>query len=392
MKFIETLQSRGFIAQSTDLDALERQLDIPSGMYVGFDPTADSLHVGHLLPLKMAELFAQNGHHCTILLGTATAQIGDPTGKGATRRMLTEAEVFANSEAIHQQINLIVRSKAPKNSMSFVSNRDYMGDMMRFITEIAPHFSVNEFVKRRTFADRLQNEDHLSMMEFMYPMLQARDWLILFQLYNCPIQVAGLDQWTNCCAGRDLIAKKLSKEAHIICTPLLSVNGMKMGKTSDGQVIWLDPEKTKPFEMWQFFRNLPDDSVPQLARLFTDLDLNAIDVWSQNDINILKIRLATDVVEFVHGKDVAIECQNMALALFVEKRLDVDSLPQVQVEFPVSVADAFVKTELCASRSDVKRAIKNKGLKIDGVLVESFDQMITAKAILAHGKKMVALV
>jgi len=394
MRFInelDELMERGFVAQSTDPLLISEQLRKPSVAYVGFDPTADSLHVGHLLPLRMIDLLVQYGHKCIILLGTATGQIGDPTGKSSSRKMLSQEEVQSNANNILDQINHIMCRRGVSEELIFCRNSEFALSDIEFISKIASHFSVNEFVKRKTFSERLRNEEHLSVMEFIYPLLQAKDWLFLFEKYDCTLQIAGLDQWTNCCAGESLISKVLGKTSHIICTPLLSINGEKMGKTSDGGTIWLDKKKTIPFDMWQFFRNLPDECIVQLAKFFIDISIDSIKEISKEHINQLKAMLATDIVSFVHGKEVADICASAAEAIFHQNKLDADLLPKIQVEFPISIIDAFIASGLCSSRSDVKRCMQNGGLKINGEKVCGND-IIVSGIVLSHGKKMIALV
>jgi len=358
MIFNELVQ-RGLVKQTTNADKLRDLLNNHQiTFYIGFDPTADSLHVGHLLQLVTAKRLLDAGHRAILLIGSATALIGDPTGKTQMRKMLSADDVRWNSTKIHQQFERIVQSK----NFKVANNAAWFGSInfLTFIRDIGAHFSVNNMLRADCFKSRMENG--LSFLEFNYMVMQGFDFLQLHQDFNCLLQIGGDDQWSNILAGIDLIHKKTGQDAFGLTLPLLvNSDGTKMGKTEKGAV-WLDANKTSPFEFFQFWRNIPDDKVRECHLFFTSntqLDLDQND----NSINWLKKSLALEITTIVHGRETALQAMAQAESLFEKK--DTSNMVASSIVEGTHVLDMLVTCGFAKSRTDARNLIGNRGITIN---------------------------
>lgn len=361
-KTFEDLEQRGLIKQITNAEKLRQLLnsDTPVTFYIGFDPTADSLHVGHLLQIVTAKRLADAGHKPIMLIGGATALIGDPTGKSEMRKMLSHSDIRMNGEAIATQIKKIMGEDC-----EIVSNMQWFddADFLTILRTIGPFFSVNNMLRAECFKSRM--EHGLSFLEFNYMIMQAQDFRMLHLEEGCTLQIGGDDQWSNILAGIDLIHKKHAKEVFGLTLPLLvNSDGTKMGKTEKGAV-WLDPDKTSPFEFFQFWRNIEDAKVKQCINFFTQEICPAFnEITSQfESINSAKKFLAFEVTRLVHGIEVARQVLEQAEALF-EKR-DTSTLEAIPVVEGANVLDVLIKCGFAKSRTDGRNLISNRGITIN---------------------------
>lgn len=394
MKVFEDLERRGLVKQVTDTEKVSALLESeePQIFYIGFDPTADSLHVGHLLQIVTAKRLADFGHIPLMLMGGATAMVGDPTGKTSLRKVLPEWEVLSNAASISKQIAKIMGVAGITASqgglhivdfnapiMHFVNNTEWIKELnwMEMLQDIGRHFSVNTMIKAECFKSRMDSTG-LSFLEFNYMIMQAFDFLHLHEQFACFLQIGGDDQWSNMLAGVDLIHKKTGNEAFAMTLPLLTnSDGTKMGKTERGAV-WLDPNKTSPFEFFQFWRNISDDKVMECMLMFTFIDPARYDNQFVG-INELKKVLAFEVTALVHGKELAQQALEQAEALF-EKR-DTSTMETIKISEGVHVLDMLVNVGFAKSRTDGRNLINNRGITIndevlsDPTLVISKDKL-----------------
>ena len=364
MNVFDDLEQRGLVKQVTDAGKVRELFnsESPVSFFIGFDPTADSLHVGHLLQLVTIQRLKQAGHKPIILIGGATSQIGDPTGKSQMRRMLGESVTEDNGWKIQQQIAKILDIDLSKFD-TFVNNLSWFEEekFLDFLKEIGPHFSVNNMLRAECFKSRM--EAGLSFLEFNYMIMQAFDFLILHQSKNkCILQIGGDDQWSNILAGIDLIHKKSGDEVFGLTLPLLlNSDGTKMGKTEKGTV-WLDPDKTSPFEFFQFWRNTPDDKVNDFFNFFTLFPpQNDKDVFL--DINNAKKNLAFEITKFVHGESIAREALEQAEALFEGKVASV--IEATAISDNMHILDLLIFCGFAKSRTDGRNLIGNRGITIN---------------------------
>jgi tyrosyl-tRNA synthetase len=362
MKVFEDLEQRGLIKQTTNAEKLRQLLnsETPVTFYIGFDPTADSLHVGHLLQIVTAKRLADAGHKPIMLIGGATALIGDPTGKSEMRKMLSHSDIRVNGEAIAGQIQNIMGK-----DVQVVSNMQWFddADFLTVLRTIGPFFSVNNMLRADCFKSRM--EHGLSFLEFNYMIMQAQDFRMLHLEENCILQIGGDDQWSNILAGIDLIHKKHGHEVFGLTLPLLvNSDGTKMGKTEKGAV-WLDPEKTSPFEFFQFWRNIEDAKVKQCISFFTQEICPAFSEITDQfvDINSAKKFLAFEVTRLVHGIEIARQVLEQAEALF-EKR-DTSELAALPVLEGTHVLEVIIKCGFAKSRTEARNLILNKGITIN---------------------------
>lgn len=391
MKVFEDLERRGLVKQVTDREKVCALLEAEEAQtfYLGVDPTADSLHVGHLLPLVTAKRLMDAGHKALILIGTATASIGDPSGKSHARPMMDTTTIEENAWAIKEQIARILKIDLNKFD-TFVDNLSWFeGEMfLEFLREVGPHFSVNNMLRAECFKSRL--ETGLSFLEFNYMIMQAFDFLILHNCKDhCRLQIGGDDQWSNMLAGIDLIHKKTGAEAFALTLPLLvNSDGTKMGKTERGTV-WLDANKTSPFDFFQFWRNIPDDKVRECVNMFTPIDPSTFDKQFDN-INEAKKFLAVTVTTLVHGWETAQQALEQAEALFEKK--DTSVANTIQVSEGSHILDAIIKCGFAKSRTDARNLILNRGITINEE-VQTNPTLIISKdifgndLILKKGKK-----
>lgn len=371
MNIFDDLEQRGLIKQVTDAEKVRSLLGSkdPQIFYIGFDPTADSLHIGHLLQIVTAKRLADAGHVPVMLIGTGTAMIGDPTGKTTARKVLSIDEVLKNSMLIERQIKKImgvplaphgVRTiSAGVPVVEFVSNFEWLSGLkwMEMLQEVGRHFSVNNMLRADCFKSRM--ESGLSFLEFNYMIMQAVDFLHLHQTLDCVLQIGGDDQWSNILAGTDLVHKKTGHEVFGLTLPLLiNSDGTKMGKTEKGTV-WLDPNKTSPFEFFQFWRNIPDDQVNECMLFFTQ----NMDGGISKSINLVKKQLAFEITKLVHGETAAQQALEQAAALFEKK--DTSAMESSPIADGTHILDVVVKCGFAKSRTEARNLIINRGITIN---------------------------
>jgi len=354
------LVQRGLIKQCTDHAFVRSWLnDGPCTFYIGFDPTADSLHVGHLLQLVTAKRLIQAGHKGIMLIGGATAQIGDPTGKSESRKVLGEREVVTNALLIEDQIKALVPGCIVINNDMWFKHSTNMG-FLDVLKEFGPHFSVNNMMRADSVKSRMENG--LSFLEFSYMIMQGIDFFKLNDWMKCNLQIGGDDQWSNILAGIDLIRKKRGEDAFGLTLPLLvNSDGTKMGKTEKGAV-WLDPNKTSPFDFFQFWRNIPDEKVRDCFNFFTFFPPQPeSDIFL--DINNAKKVLAFDITKLVHGQEAADQALEQAKALFESR--DASAIEATSIPGSMHILDLLMKCGFAKSRTDGRNLINNRGITIN---------------------------
>ncbi|HHV54417.1 MAG TPA: tyrosine--tRNA ligase [Firmicutes bacterium] len=395
----QTLVERGFVQQVTHPEEVERLLgETQVTVYVGFDPTAPSLHLGHLLPLIALKHLELAGHRPIVLLGGGTAMIGDPSGKTEMRKMLSRETIASHAESIRRQVE---RFLDLSGRSLLLNNADWILPLnyVAFLREIGVHFSVNRMLAAECFRTRL--ERGLSFIEFNYMLLQAYDFLTLYRRYGCRLQMGGDDQWSNILAGTDLIRRVEDVEAYGLTFPLLTTSsGKKMGKTEAGAV-WLSPELTSPYDFYQYWRNVDDPDVGRFLALYTFLPMDEVRRLAAlpgEQINEAKRVLAYEVTRLVHGEEEAKKAQAAADALFGREGGQAEAIPSVKVhpaelKAGLPILDALVRAGLASSRSEGRRLIDQRGIEINGERVESIDRLVTladAKdglVVLRKGKK-----
>ena len=381
-KFLNEFIDRGFFYQCTNKEELSSLLDKAkiSG-YIGFDSTAPSLHVGSLLQIMCLKLLQKHGHRPIVLLGGGTTRIGDPSGKEKTRKILSEKEIENNIKNIKKVFKIFLKNDNPKLRPIFVNNFDWLGNLnyINFLRDVGKHFTINKMLSFESVKLRLEREQSLSYMEFNYMILQAYDFLELNRKKNCTLQIGGSDQWGNIVNGVELIKRFSGKQAFGLTTPLITLaSGSKMGKTEKGAV-WLDPKLLSAYDYWQFWRNTEDDDVIKFFKMYTDKSLNEIEDLKNQDINKLKILLANEATTLLHGKTAALNAENTAKDTFVKgiigKNLPLVNLKKSQIGSTISILDLVLASKLLSSKSEIRRAIKNNGIKIDGNTI-SDDKLI----------------
>tara|TARA_Y100000287_G_scaffold79646_1_gene63012 strand:+ start:1590 stop:2825 length:1236 start_codon:yes stop_codon:yes gene_type:complete len=399
--FLKEFKEREYFNQCTSFDELNQLMDTKKIRgYIGFDCTAQSLHVGSLLQIMCLRLLQKHGHQPIILLGGGTTRIGDPSGKEETRKMLSEKEIEKNIKNIKKVFNVFLDIKNPKTKPIYVNNFSWLGKLnyIKFLRDIGKHFTINKMLSFDSVKLRLDREQSLSYMEFNYMILQAYDFLELNKTKNCLLQIGGSDQWGNIINGVDLIKRHSSKQVFGLTTPLITLaSGAKMGKTEKGAV-WLDKKLLTPYDYWQFWRNTDDRDVLKFIKMFTDIEVNKIDELKNKDINSLKIILANEATTMLHGKAAAKKAEESAKNVF-EKGLIGDDLRSISVDKTkmqngVNIIDLVVDTKLLNSKSEVRRTIKNKGIKINNSTIEDEKFVVTLKDFsgenyikISHGKK-----
>ncbi len=406
MSIYDELQARGLLAQLTDPDEIRDLINTGNAtFYIGFDPTADSLHVGHFMALLLMKRLQEAGNKPVALVGGGTGMIGDPSGRTDLRTMMTVEQIDHNCECFKKQMSRFIEFGDDKAIM--VNNADWLRDLnyIEFIRDIGSYFSVNEMLRARCYEQRL--ERGLSFLEFNYMIMQAFDFYNLYKTYGCNMQFGGDDQWSNMLAGTELIRKKLGKDAYAMTiTLLLNSEGKKMGKTAKGAV-WLDPNKTSPYEFYQYWRNIGDSDVLKCLRMMTFLPLEQIDemdTWEGAKLNTAKEILATELTTLVHGEEEAAKAKAGAEALFsTASPTDMDNVPSVTLseeDFGENGADILtilVAAGLEKSKSDARRDVKQGGVTVDGEKVTDFKKAYTKEEIgdgilVKRGKKNFKLV
>ena len=386
----EELQARGLLAQLTDEDQIRDLVNNGKAtFYIGFDPTADSLHVGHFMALLLMKRLQQAGNKPVALVGGGTGMIGDPSGRQDLRSMMTVETIDHNCECFKKQMSRFIEFGPDKALM--VNNADWLRELnyIEFIRDIGVHFSVNTMLRARCYEQRM--EKGLSFLEFNYMIMQAYDFLCLYEKYGCNMQFGGDDQWSNMLAGTELIRKKLGKDAHAMTiTLLLNSEGKKMGKTAKGAV-WLDPDKTSPYDFYQYWRNIGDADVLKCLRMMTFLPLEQIDEmdkWEGAQLNTAKEILAHELTTLVHGEDEAAKAEKGAKALFAAGGAgNMENVPELILtdedleDGSIGILSALVKSGLEKSRSDARRDVKQGGVTVDGEKVTDIDAVFSKEAL-----------
>lgn len=391
---MDTLRERGFIKQVVFEEDLYKLLGEQSvSFYIGFDPTADSLHVGHYLAMMAMAHMQRAGHKPIVLIGGGTGMIGDPSGRTDMRKMMTKEIVQHNVDSIKKQMEKFFSFEG-ENGAQIVNNADWLWDLnyIEFIRDIGSMFSVNKMLTAECFKTRM--EKGLSFLEFNYMLMQAYDFLVLYQKYGCVLECGGDDQWSNMLAGEDLIRRKERKDAFAMTFQLLTTSeGKKMGKTQAG-ALWLDRNKTTPYEFYQYWRNVDDADVEKCLKLLTFLPLDEIEelvCHKDERINKAKERLAYEVTKIVHSESDAEEAQRQARAAFSgdESNMPTAVIPQGML----TVADILVSTKVAGSKSEAKRLIQDNAVSINDRKISGFDAKITEQEaesgfVLHKGKKV----
>ncbi len=371
MTIFDELKARGLLAQLTDEEEIKELINNGKAtFYIGFDPTADSLHVGHFMALCLMKRLQMAGNKPIALIGGGTGMVGDPSGRSDMRSMMTKETIDHNCECFKKQMSRFIDFSEGKALM--VNNAEWLLDLnyVEFLREIGPHFSVNRMLTAECYRQRM--EKGLSFLEFNYMLMQSYDFYELFQRYGCNMQFGGDDQWSNMLGGTELIRRKLGKDAYAMTiTLLLNSEGNKMGKTQKGAV-WLDPEKTTPFEFYQYWRNVADADVLKCLRMLTFLPLEQIDEmdkWEGSQLNQAKEVLAYELTKLVHGEEEAVKARESARALFsagVAAEMPTTELTEEDfTEGSIDMISVLCKAGLTASRSEARRAIEQGGVTLE---------------------------
>ncbi len=399
MQIYEELVARQLIAQVTNEEEIREMINNGKAVfYIGFDPTADSLHVGHFMALCLMKRLQMAGNKPIALIGGGTAMIGDPSGRSDMRQMMTEEMIQHNVDCFKKQIGKFIDFSDGKALL--VNNADWLLDLnyIEVLRDIGPHFSVNRMLTAECYKQRM--EKGLSFLEFNYMIMQSYDFYELFQKYGCNMQFGGDDQWSNMLGGTELIRRKLGKDAHAMTiTLLLNSEGKKMGKTQSGAV-WLDREKTSPYEFYQYWRNVADADVLKCIRMLTFLPLEQIDEmdqWKGSELNRAKEILAFELTSLVHGEEEAKKAEDASKALFAGGVSDENMPTTVLKESELSdgvidILSALVKAEIVNSRSEARRAVEQGGVAIEGEKItdihyEINTEMLKQGIIVKKGKK-----
>lgn len=420
MSVLSVLKERGFIDAVTHTDELEAYLENNRATcYIGFDPTASSLHVGSLVCIMALAHMQRNGHRPIGLVGGGTGLIGDPSGKTELRKVLTQEQIDLNKAGIREQLARFIAFKDDKALM--LDNAEWLTQLgyIPFLRDIGRHFSINKMIKAESVKSRMDSEDGLTFIEFNYMLLQAYDFMELAKTHDCLLQMGGSDQWGNIVAGIDLIRRTLGKQAFGITFPLITTaSGIKMGKTHKGAV-WLDPERFSPYDYYQFWVNSDDADVERFLALFTFLpmeEITGVKSLEGSDMNKAKTILAFEATRIAHGKDEAVKALDAAAAVFGrveipdgvlpsssvprglhavsnDESVPSSAFPKAEVLNKMIVADLFAQVGLCKSKSDARRLVKQGGAYINGNRALAVDQMIAEsdldgdEILLRAGKK-----
>ena len=393
MTLYDELVARGLIAQVTNEEEIKKMINAGEAtFYIGFDPTADSLHVGHFMALCLMKRLQMAGNKPIALLGGGTGMIGDPSGRTDMRQMMTKETIDHNIECFKKQMSRFIDFSDGKALM--VNNADWLLDLnyVDLLREVGACFSVNNMLRAECYKQRM--EKGLSFLEFNYMIMQSYDFYALYQKYGCNMQFGGDDQWSNMLGGTELIRRKLGKDAYAMTiTLLLNSEGKKMGKTQSGAV-WLDPNKTSPFDFYQYWRNVADADVMKCIRMLTFLPLEEIDAmadWEGSQLNQAKEILAYELTKLVHGEEEAEKAQKAAKALFVQGGVSAD-MPECVLadedftDGSIDILSLLVKAELAATRSEARRNVTQGGVTLDGEKVTDIKAAYTADDFMGDGK------
>lgn len=394
MQIYDELAARGLLAQVTDENEIKELINTGKAtFYIGFDPTADSLHVGHFMALCLMKRLQLAGNKPVVLLGGGTGYVGDPSGRTDLRSMLSPAAIQRNCECFKQQMERFIEFGDGKAIM--VNNADWLLPLnyMELLRDIGPCFSVNTMLRAECYKQR--SEKGLSFLEFNYMIMQSYDFYHLYQNFGCNMQFGGDDQWSNMLAGTELIRRKLGKDAYAMTITLLTNSeGNKMGKTARGAV-WLDPNKTSPFEFFQYWRNIGDADVLKCIRMLTFLPLDQIDAmdsWEGSQLNEAKEILAYELTTLVHGEEAAQQARNAAHALFATGTDDA-SMPTTEIAAGqltaggIGILDCLVACGITASKGEARRLIQQGGIAVNDIKIKADHYMITIDQ-LQHGIKI----
>ena len=386
-KFLKEFKDRGYLYQCTDEHQLSSLLDTKKiNAYIGFDCTAESLHVGSLLQIMCLRLLQKHGHRPIVLIGGGTTRIGDPSGKDKTRKILTEKEIEKNIKNIQKILKNYLDSNDPKIKPIFVNNYSWLKSLnyISFLRDIGKHFTINKMLTFESVKTRLDREQSLSYMEFNYMILQAYDFLELNKKKNCYLQIGGSDQWGNIVNGTELIKRYSNKQAFGLTTPLITLaSGAKMGKSVSGAV-WLDKRLLSSYDYWQFWRNVDDKDVIKFLKMFTDLNIEEINNIKDDDINLLKIKLANETTSMLHGKKAALYSEKIAKETFSGNSSGLN-LPSIKIDEKIlnknfSIVDLILISNLESSKSEIRRLIKGNAIKINNINITD-DKMIIKKIL-----------
>lgn len=392
MTCYEELKARGLIAQVTNEEEISKMINEGKAVfYIGFDPTADSLHVGHFMALCLMKRLQMAGNRPIALIGGGTGMIGDPSGRTDMRTMMTPETIQHNCDCFKKQMERFIQFGDGKAMM--INNADWLMKLnyVEVLREVGACFSVNNMLRAECYKQRM--EKGLSFLEFNYMIMQSYDFYYLFQHYGCNMQFGGDDQWSNMLGGTELIRRKLGKDAHAMTiTLLLNSEGKKMGKTAKGAV-WLDPNKTSPYEFYQYWRNVGDDDVLKCLRMLTFLPLEQIDEmdhWEGSQLNTAKEILAFELTKLVHGEEEAAKAQQAAKALFVGGG-DMSNVPATQLtqedlnEGSIGILDLMAKCKLVPSKKEARRLIEQGGVEVDGEKIHDVAVTFTAEQLSGDG-------
>ncbi len=386
-KFLKEFKDRGFFYQCTNEEELSKLLDKEKiNGYIGFDCTAESLHVGSLLQIMCLRLLQKHGHRPIVLLGGGTTRIGDPSGKDKTRKILNEKEIDKNIKNIEKILKNFLDVKNLKTKPVFVNNYSWLKGLnyISFLRDIGKHFTINKMLSFDSVKTRLEREQSLSYMEFNYMILQAYDFLELNKKKNCTLQIGGSDQWGNIVNGVELIKRHSNKQAYGLTTPLITLaSGAKMGKTEAG-AIWLDKKFLSAYDYWQFWRNTDDRDVVKFLKIFTDLETSEINNLQNNNINELKIILANKATAMLHGKKATQNLEQAAKEAFSGNSLGVH-LPSVKIKSKdldkqISILELIILSKLENSKSEIRRLLKGNAIKINDKLIND-EKLIIKKEL-----------
>ena len=398
MTIYDELVARGLIAQVTDEEEIKELINNGKAtFYIGFDPTADSLHVGHFMALCLMKRLQMAGNKPVVLIGGGTAMIGDPSGRSDMRQMMTTETINHNVECFKKQMSRFIDFSEDKAIL--VNNADWLMDLnyIDVLREVGPHFSVNRMLTHECYKQRM--ERGLTFLEFNYMIMQSYDFYALFQKYGCNMQFGGDDQWANMLGGTELIRRKLGKDAYAMTiTLLLNSEGKKMGKTQSGAV-WLDPNKTSPFEFYQYWRNVSDQDVLKCLRMLTFLPIEQIDEmdkWEGSQLNEAKDILAYELTQLVHGEEEAVKAREASKALFTTgsaANMPTETITEdIFTDGSVDILQLLISANLATSRNEARRAVEQGGVSVNGEKVTDTHASYTKddfaeEFILKKGKK-----
>ena len=382
---LSEMNLRGFLNQCTDLEKLDKVCSEKSiSAYIGFDCTASSLHVGSLLQIMVLRLLQKHGHQPIVLLGGGTTLIGDPSGKDSTRQILKQKNIKKNILSIKKIFKKLLNSKNKKTKPIFVDNYSWLGKLkyIDFLRDVGRHFTINKMLTFDSVKLRLEREQSLSYMEFNYMILQAYDFYQLFKKNNCILQMGGSDQWGNIVNGIELIRRILQKEAFGLTTPLITLSsGDKMGKSEKGAV-WLDQKLFSAYDYWQFWRNTADEDIKKFLKYFTEIDTSEISkkIENEKDINKLKILLANEATNILHGSKAAKDSEETAKETFIRggigKEIPEKKISRKLISKGINIIDLVFQNGLSSSKSDARRILKNKGIKINDQIISDEKKII----------------